>query len=193
MGNKDFAALGKTLRRVRLGERPTEEGGKKVWHQGDKGVEVVSFVDAQGRVLRQEVHVGKEVVIWKAGKPVTTGEVPGEGRDANVSRSDLIVPHAEISKSAVFNALALLNGAGGDDKYLGHVRHALEAVAAGLSSDDDDSVVTSMQKKASIGDDSVEVTGSGQVRGANGPFLLVAGAVGLGLVAGVLYLVFLNK
>ena len=108
MASKDYSHLGPTLRRVKTAERPTEDGGKKVWHQGDKGAEVVSFVDKDGRVLRQEVHVGKEVAIWKAGKPALTGHVPSETRDPNVSRSDLIVPDADITPAAVFSALSLL-------------------------------------------------------------------------------------
>lgn len=124
---QDYARLGSTLRRVRAADRPLEEGGKKVWHQGDGKTEVISFVDAGGEVMRQECYLEGSVVAWQVDKPLVTGRVQGEK-----SGGDTIAPDAQLSGSTVLNAVALLDGTDLEDKYLQHFRAVLRLAAQRL-------------------------------------------------------------
>lgn len=124
---KDFGRLGGSLRRVRVADRPLEGGGKKVWHQGEGGAEIISFVDAGGGATRQECYLEDRVVIWQMDAPVATGRVTdvaaaGEG----------VEPDAQVSAGTVLEAVALLEGFTGDDKYLEHFRAVLRLAAQKL-------------------------------------------------------------
>ncbi|MBS2030930.1 MAG: hypothetical protein JST54_23705 [Deltaproteobacteria bacterium] len=121
---KDFARLGATLRRVRVADRPLEGGGKKVWHQGEHGAEVISFVDSDGHVTRQEAYVGGDAVVWEHQRPLTTGTMRIEG-----SAGDTLAPDASVRVPSVLNAVSMLEGYSGEDKYLRHLRAVL-AIAA---------------------------------------------------------------
>ena len=124
---KDFARLGGTLRRVRAADRPLEGGGKKVWHQGEAGTEIISFVDAQGVATRQECYLGGQVVTWQIDKPLSTGALQDEK-----AIGDTVAPDAQLSSSAVLNAVALLDEAPTEDKYLEHFRAVLRVAAQRL-------------------------------------------------------------
>jgi hypothetical protein len=125
---KDFARLGATLRRVRVADRPLEGGGKKVWHQGEQGAEVISFVDADGNVTRQETYLTGHVVVWEFGRPLSTGQVKPE-----VSGGDSLAGDATVDVPGVLNAVSLLEGYTGEDKYLAHLRAVLRLGAQALS------------------------------------------------------------
>jgi len=124
---KDFAKLGASLRRVRVADRPLDGGGKKVWHQGEQGAEVISFVDADGHVTRQETYVGGAVVVWEHQRPLTTGTMRMES-----SAGDTLAPDSTVRVPSVLNAVSLLEGYSGDDKYLQHLRAVLSIAAQQL-------------------------------------------------------------
>jgi hypothetical protein len=119
--------MGASLRRVRVADRPLEGGGKKVWHQAEGGAEVISFVDPEGNATRQECYLGEQVIVWQADLPVTTGLVKDES-----SGGDSIEPDLRANVSAVLNAVALLEGFHGEDKYLEHLRAVLRLAAQKL-------------------------------------------------------------
>lgn len=126
---KDYARIGASLRRVRVADRPLEGGGKKVWHQGEQGAEVISFVDAGGNVTRQEAWVVGQVVVWQADGPLATGSQQLES-----SGGDVFAPDAQVSVPAVLNAVSMLEGFAGQDNYLAHLRAVLRIAAERLPS-----------------------------------------------------------
>ena len=102
--SKDFSRYADQLRRVRAGERASDDGGKKVWHQAGDEVEVISFVDAEGKVTRQECHLSGTLVVWRAGLQVSTGAVATAAR-RGVAASEGIVPDLNPNADAVAQAL----------------------------------------------------------------------------------------
>ncbi|MDP3237152.1 MAG: hypothetical protein Q8S33_15450 [Myxococcales bacterium] len=60
--------------RIRAVESPPDERGTRtIWHRGLKGAELVTDVDASGRVTRQELSLFDDVVVWSDGG-LKTGE-----------------------------------------------------------------------------------------------------------------------
>jgi hypothetical protein len=145
--SKDFSRYAAQLRRVRAGERAADDGGKKVWHQAGDEVEVISFVDAEGKVTRQECHLSGTLVIWRAGLQVSTGAVATAAR-RGVAASEGIVPDANPNADAVAQALTLLEALPPGDRYLDHLRAELDLAAQGLETHDADTVTTMSQRPA---------------------------------------------
>lgn len=122
--SKDLARLGGTLRRVRVAERATPDGGKKVWHQGEGGVEVISFVEPRGHVTRQEIYVAEVVVVWNAGAAFSSGKL---ARPDSATDAESVLPDSSLQPSALTDAHSVMEGYGGDDRYLLHLRDVLRS------------------------------------------------------------------
>jgi hypothetical protein len=135
--SKDFARLGSTLRRVRVAERATPDGGKKVWHQGEGGAEVISFVDPDGRVTRQELYLDDRVAVWRPSAPISSGRL---ARADSATDAEAVLPDATLHVPTLHDAVALLDGYQGDDKYLAHLRTAVRAGVDSLNEPDLDEV-----------------------------------------------------
>ncbi|MBS2027292.1 MAG: hypothetical protein JST54_05240 [Deltaproteobacteria bacterium] len=131
---------------MRAGERSNDDGGKKVWHQAGAEVEVISHVDPDGHVTRQECYVEGALVVWERGKPVTTGTVQGGGRGSGIAPAQGLVQDVDPSVVVVEEALSMLKAAPPGDRYLDHFRAELEAAAEGLADDELSSTVTTMGK-----------------------------------------------
>ena len=145
----DYARYGRELRRVRAGERADDEGGKSVWHQAAPGIEIISFVDANGRALRQECYLEERAVIWAHAQPVKTAAVqPGTRRLAN----DAVAIDAALDREALSAALVMLHAAASGDRYLDHLRAELEAFERGLEADADLQVTTTSGRRPKLTD-----------------------------------------
>jgi hypothetical protein len=187
MPTLDLARLGASLRRVTLADRPLPEGGKKVWHQGDEGVEVLSFVDAEGRVLRQECYLGHEAVVWQTDRPLNTAAVQGSARGAGIARSELLVNDERPRASVMRAALELLRAAPANDLYLKHLRDIVDSSVQGLDdSDDPDDKVTSMQIK------SAPPMPKTKDRLSSRAYLLVFVSIGAALLLGAFYVYYVT-
>jgi hypothetical protein len=140
----DFARYGPELRRVRAGERRSDDGGKSVWHQAAAGIEVISLVDENGRAVRQECYLEERAVVWAVDQAVSSAQVqPGRRAGEALSR------HARLDGDALGAALAMLQAAPAGDRYLDHLRAELEAAARGLAASFDDSVTVVGEKRPS--------------------------------------------
>lgn len=63
--------------RIRAVESPPDQAGQRtIWHRGLKGAELLSEIDATGRVTRQELALFEDVVVWTEGR-LRTGESTG--------------------------------------------------------------------------------------------------------------------
>lgn len=99
-----------TMFRVRAVESPPDDqGARTIWHRGSKGADLVTWVDAFGRVTRQELYLFDDCLIWEKASGVRTGAA--EARDGA----------APSPASIAFDA------PGADDSRLGRARQALRA------------------------------------------------------------------
>ncbi|MCY1046426.1 hypothetical protein OV208_34295 [Corallococcus sp. bb12-1] len=120
------------LYRARAVEGPPGENGlRTVWHLSPQGAELLSLIDDEGRVRRQELTLLDEHCIWASGQGVRTGLVElGEARRPPVStevRADPeLVPHRLVRAA---QALATYEG---QDRYILHMQRVLALAREGL-------------------------------------------------------------
>lgn len=146
--SKDFARLGASLRRVRVAEKATPDGGKKVWHQGEAGAEVISFVDPGGRVTRQEAYLDDRVGVWRPGAPLSSGKI---ARADSATDAEAVHPDPVLDLRTLQDLAAMLEGYQGDDRYLGHLRTALRAGLDHLEAEPLDEEVTGYVRRVTDG------------------------------------------
>jgi len=123
------------LYRVRAVEKPPgPDGRKEVWHQGNKGAELLSTVDAEGRLEEQDLTLFKEVFYWSRGSAgMKTGKLVGS---ADVSSRGSIMWDPAPAPVRLERCRKALDGYSGKDEYLRHLRDAVNAALAGLDWDD---------------------------------------------------------
>lgn len=128
MGGFDTAQAAANFRRVRIAEERLPDGGKSVWHQAE-GAEIVSRVDAGGRVVSQELTLGSAVIEWKKDEPLRTARVRSNERQGMVEVSgSAIVDRDKVPNPAtIVNAIAFLRKVPAGDRYVEHLAEALEA------------------------------------------------------------------
>lgn len=120
------------LYRVRAVEGPPGENGlRTVWHLSPQGAELLSLIDDEGRVRRQELTLLDEHCIWASGQGVRTGRVEsGEARRPPVSTEvhadPELVPHRLVRAA---QALATYEG---QDRYILHMQRVLALAREGL-------------------------------------------------------------
>ncbi|MCU0701344.1 MAG: hypothetical protein MUC96_32955 [Myxococcaceae bacterium] len=120
--NEDRQAAIDALYRVRAVESPPADSGvRTVWHRGRRGAELVSDLDAEGRVTRQELWLHDEVVVWVAGVFRTgTGPRP---KDSPPEQSVTWDPAP--AKERLERVAQALRTYRGTDRLIGHVRDVL--------------------------------------------------------------------
>lgn len=118
----DRQAAIESMFRVRAIESPANAAGlRTVWHRGLKGAELVSEIDRDGRVVRQQVWLFDECLTWTAGV-LRTGTGP-RGHEAVAWDSQ-----AEPSRVERFGrALRLYRG---KDALVQHLRGILGVSSA---------------------------------------------------------------
>ncbi|QAT82242.1 hypothetical protein EJ065_0635 [Corallococcus coralloides] len=118
------------LYRARAVEGPLGENGlRTVWHLSPQGAELMSLVDGDGRVRRQELTLLDEHCIWASGQGVRTGRVEaGEARPVSTEvRADPELVPQRLVRAA--QALATYEG---QDRYILHMQRVLALAREGL-------------------------------------------------------------
>jgi hypothetical protein len=112
-----------TMFRVRAVESPPDEqGARTIWHRGHKGADLVTWVDAFGRVTRQELYLFHDCMVWEKASGVRTGESRDtDGSILNPSPDTIAFDEAANDGRIirVRKALELYSGA---DKFILHAR-----------------------------------------------------------------------
>lgn len=122
------------LYRVRAVEKPPgPDGRKEVWHQGSKGAELLSTVDAAGRLEEQELTLFKEVYYWRRGAGLKTGKLVG---NEDVSSKGNIFWDGTPAPVRLQRCRVAFETYQGDDAYLLHIRDAVAATLAGIEWND---------------------------------------------------------
>lgn len=120
------------LYRARAVEGPLGENGlRTVWHLSPQGAELMSLVDEDGRVRRQELTLLDEHCIWASGQGVRTGRVEaGEARRSPVSTEVRADP--ELVPQRLVRAAQALATYEGQDRYILHMQRVLALAREGL-------------------------------------------------------------
>ncbi|WP_223641822.1 hypothetical protein [Corallococcus sp. EGB] len=118
------------LYRARAVEGPMGENGlRTVWHLSPQGAELMSLVDEDGRVRRQELTLLDEHCIWASGQGVRTGRVEG-GPSRPVSTEVRADP--ELVPQRLVRAAQALATYEGQDRYILHMQRVLALAREGL-------------------------------------------------------------
>ena len=116
--------------RIRAVESPPDAAGvRRIWHRGTRGAELVTVVDAKGRVVQQEFVLFDDTVRWDKdlGLRYTRVEVvEGSGQ----------APPALITDEGgvrLTHFRAALEAYSGSDRFIQHLRDHLVAKASGAT------------------------------------------------------------
>ena len=134
MSTKVEAALA-SLSRIRVAETIDADGHRRVWHQGDD-VDLLSWVDAGGKLLRQELTLLGDHFQWTT-KGLRTGYVADADGSAAAHSAELVSLDVNISENRLAAAKEALARYTGDDKYVQHIRLVIESFLRGLQERDE--------------------------------------------------------
>lgn len=109
---------------------PGDDGQRSVWHLSPQGAELLSFVDPEGRVQRQELTLLGEHCVWTSGVGLRTGRVEQDG--AARAETSVVHPDAQPVPARLLRAALALEGYQGDDRYLLHIQRVLALARQGL-------------------------------------------------------------
>lgn len=112
-----------TMFRVRAVESPPDDqGARTIWHRGSKGADLVTWVDAFGRVTRQELYLFEDCLVWEKTTGVRTGASdPKEGSPLNPA-PDSIAFDSHADDRRLVRARKALTPYVGSDKFIIHAR-----------------------------------------------------------------------
>lgn len=109
---------------------PGDDGQRSVWHLSSQGVELLSFVDPEGRVQRQELTLLDEHCVWMSGVGLRTGRIEQEGTARTEAR--VVHPDSQLVPARMLRAALALEGYQGEDRYILHIQRVLALARQGL-------------------------------------------------------------
>lgn len=105
-------AAGSTLRRIDRAEITAKDGGKSIWHQGRDLIELYSFEDASGAIVRQELLFFGLAVEYRQQHGFRTGSMDTSERSkTGVARAELLAYDPKPSQRVIELAGRLLRAA----------------------------------------------------------------------------------
>lgn len=110
---------------------PGDDGQRSVWHLSPQGAELLSFVDHEGRVQRQELTLLGEHCVWTSGVGLRTGRVEQDG--AARAETSIVHPDAEPVPARMLRAALALEAYQGEDRYILHIQRVLALARQGLA------------------------------------------------------------
>jgi hypothetical protein len=109
---------------------PGDDGQRSVWHLSAQGAELLSFVDREGRVQRQELTLLGEHCVWMSGVGLRTGRVEQDG--AARAETSVVHPDAQPVPARMLRAALALETYQGEDRYILHIQRVLALARQGL-------------------------------------------------------------
>lgn len=137
---EELRAAVDSMFRIRAVESPPDATGlRKVWHRGARHAELVSEIDAAGRVARHEFSLFDDVVIWERGRGFVTGvaQLEGSTRGAANVAYDLTADGERLLRIT-----AALAPYAGRDRIIQHLRELVVTTQAGAQPLEDLGAVT---------------------------------------------------
>ena len=121
------------LYRVRAVEGPPGDNGQKyVWHMCSQGAELLSLVDLEGRVQRQELTLLGDHYVWTHGEGLRTGRVETEGGSKANPASAIVHTDPQLVPFRLMRAALALENYDGEDRYILHMKRVLALAREGL-------------------------------------------------------------
>jgi hypothetical protein len=115
-----------SLKRVFVGDSTFRADGlRRIWHRGENTTDVVSWVDREGRIMRQEFTFGGLVVRWERDRGVISGSE--QGADEHSMPAVRTVEDWGANTELFEASFALLCAVAQSDFYLRHLMHQLAA------------------------------------------------------------------
>ncbi|WP_426756816.1 hypothetical protein [Myxococcus sp. Y35] len=120
------------LYRVHAVEGPPGENGlRTVWHLCPDGAELMSLVDSEGRVRRQELTLLEDHYVWSSGEGVRTGYLE-RGSGGKASATAVVQTDPELVPQRLMRAALAMGTYTGQDRYLLHMQRVLALAREGL-------------------------------------------------------------
>ncbi|OJH36146.1 hypothetical protein [Cystobacter ferrugineus] len=110
---------------------PGDDGQRSVWHLSAQGAELLSFVDSEGRVQRQELTLLGEHCVWTSGVGLRTGRV--EQVDAARAEASAVHPDLVPVPERLLRAALALEDYQGEDRYILHIQRVLALARQSLA------------------------------------------------------------
>jgi hypothetical protein len=127
----DRRAAVESMLRIRAVESPPDaEGRRTIWHRGARGAELVTEVDAEGRVARQELTLFDDLLVWERDKGFRAAAVVKEGGSPAMPASATLEPTGDVAP-LLGKVAAALQTYRGEDKLIGHLRELVVKAAKG--------------------------------------------------------------
>ncbi|HEX8703731.1 MAG TPA: hypothetical protein VF815_33145 [Myxococcaceae bacterium] len=121
------------LSRVRAVEGPPGDNGQRsVWHMSVEGAELLSMVDLEGRLQRQELTLLDDHYVWTSGEGLKTGRVENEGGAKAKSAAAIVHTDAQLVPLRLMRAALALETYEGEDRYILHMKRVLALAREGL-------------------------------------------------------------
>ncbi len=121
------------LYRVRAVEGPPGDNGQRsVWHMCPQGAELLSLVDLEGRVQRQELTLLGDHYVWTSGEGLRTGRVELEGGSKANPASAIVHTDPQLVPVRLMRAALALETYEGEDRYILHMKRVLALAREGL-------------------------------------------------------------
>ncbi|MFP2933724.1 hypothetical protein ACLESO_53035, partial [Pyxidicoccus sp. 3LG] len=121
------------LYRVNAVEGPPGENGlRTVWHLCPDGAELLSLVDVDGRVQRQELTLLDDHYIWASGQGVRTGSLDRSGANAAGPASVVVNADPQLVPPRLMRAALAMGTYTGQDRYILHMQRVLALAREGL-------------------------------------------------------------
>ncbi|CAM4519267.1 hypothetical protein MYXA107069_25810 [Myxococcus xanthus] len=119
------------LYRVHAVEGPPGENGlRTVWHLCPDGAELMSLVDSEGRVRRQELTLLEDHYVWASGEGVRTGYLERGG--GKPTAAAVVQTDPELVPQRLMRAALAMGTYTGQDRYLLHMQRVLALAREGL-------------------------------------------------------------
>jgi hypothetical protein len=134
------AAAVRSLFRIRAFEEAADAAGlRRVWHRGERGADLLTWVRPDGKVARQELTLLDDHFVWTPNGLRTARLEAGDGLEGEAASVRFDRP---LSCQRAFAALAALRGYSGEDKYILHIQRILAKAVRGELMGADELVMT---------------------------------------------------
>ncbi|NMO16249.1 hypothetical protein HPC49_36625 [Pyxidicoccus fallax] len=121
------------LYRVHAVEGPPGENGlRTVWHLCPDGAELLSLVDSDGRVQRQELTLLEDHYIWASGQGVRTGSLERSGGGNRAAPAVVVKADPQLVPQRLLRAAMAMGTYTGQDRYILHMQRVLALAREGL-------------------------------------------------------------
>jgi hypothetical protein len=121
------------LYRVRAVEGPPGDNGlRSVWHMCAQGAELLSLVDSEGHVQRQELTLLEDHYVWTSGQGLRTGRVETGGGSKASPASPVVHTDPQLVPFRLMRAALALESYKGEDRYILHMKRVLALAREGL-------------------------------------------------------------